>query len=362
MMWGLTASSLATVLMSPLAGSLMDKRSARVLFSIGAACLALGMALISVSRNVWEFILVYGLVMSIGATLLGPIGPNTLVARWFSKKRGRALGITAIGTSLGGLLVPLLLQTLIDARGWRTACLWLGGIALVLLLPVILLIVRNRPADMGLFPDGEPDQSRGSGLHAGSAGLSPPNLMSDATFWRITLTVGVLMAVFTVILANLVPFAIGAGVPAGRAAILISVISAAGICGKLIFSVFADRVDLKWAMLVALVMLGWPLAVLCWFNAYPVMVVAAASIGLASGAFLPAWSALVARIYGPSFFGRVMGRMQPVAIVMVMLAMPVSGHLFDRTGSYAATFLTMATAAVLAIAILLPVKVGNRPA
>ena len=90
------------------------------------------------------------------------------------------------------------------------------------------------------------------------------------------------------------------------------------------------------------------------------MVLSAVSMGLASGAFLPAWSALVARIYGPSIFGRVMGRMQPIAIVMVMLAMPMSGHLFDRTGNYSATFLTMAAAVVLALVVFFPVRVASR--
>lgn len=360
MMWGLTASSMATVLISPFAGSLMDRRSARVLFSVGAVCLALGMSLIAVSRNVWEFILVFGLLMSVGATLLGPIGANTIVARWFAQRRGRALGITAIGTSLGGLLVPLLLQTLIDAYGWRIACLWMAAIALLLLLPPIWLVVRNRPADLGLQPDGQPGEGQPTGVTSFAAGSAPPRLMTDATFWRIALAVGVLMATFTVILANLVPFAVGHGVAARQAALLISIIAVAGISGKLLFSVFADRIDLKWAMLVALVMLGLPMVALTSLHSYPVMVLSAVSMGLASGAFLPAWSALVARIYGPSIFGRVMGRMQPIAIVMVMLAMPMSGHLFDRTGNYSATFLTMAAAVVLALVVFFPVRVASR--
>ena len=360
MMWGLTASSMATVLISPFAGSLMDRRSARVLFSVGAVCLALGMSLIAVSRNVWEFILVFGLLMSVGATLLGPIGANTIVARWFAQRRGRALGITAIGTSLGGLLVPLLLQTLIDAYGWRIACLWMAAIALLLLLPPIWLVVRNRPADLGLQPDGQPGEGQPTGVASLAAGSAPPRLMTDATFWRIALAVGVLMATFTVILANLVPFAVGHGVAARQAALLISIIAVAGISGKLLFSVFADRIDLKWAMLVALVMLGLPMVALTSLHSYPVMVLSAVSMGLASGAFLPAWSALVARIYGPSIFGRVMGRMQPIAIVMVMLAMPMSGHLFDRTGNYSATFLTMAAAVVLALVVFFPVRVASR--
>lgn len=360
MMWGLTAGSLTTILISPLVGSLMDRRSARVLFSIGAVCLALAMVLIASSRNVWHFVLAFGLLMSVGGAFLGPIGTNTLVTRWFSKQRGRALGLTAVGSSLGGLLMPLLLQTLIDAYGWRTACLWLAGIALLVMLPPVWLVVRNRPADLGLHPDGRAEEALvpGAASHAQEARL--PNLMTDVTFWRIALAVGALMATFTVILANLVPFAIGHGIGAKQAALLVSTVSVAGISGKLLFSVFADRINLKWSMLVALAMVGLPLAVLVQFHSYWIMVLAAVSVGLASGGFMPAWGALLARIFGPLVFGRVMGRMQPIAIVMVMVAMPLSGHLFDLTGSYAAAFLTMACLAALAFVALLPLQIKGR--
>lgn len=361
MMWGLTASSLTAVLISPLVGSLMDRRSARALFSVGAVALALGMVLIAASRNVWQFILVFGLVMSVGGTLLGPIGTSTLVARWFSRRRGRALGLTAVGSSLGGLLMPLLLQTLIDSYGWRTACLWLAGLALLVMLPPVWLVVRNRPADLGLHPDGQPEAAHGPGA-ASPAGDETvlPRLLTDGAFWRITLAVGALMATFTVILANLVPFAVGHGVAAKQAALLVSIISIAGISGKLLFSVVADRINLKWSILVALAMVGVPLAALVQFHGYWVMVLAAVSVGLASGAFLPAWGALVARIFGPLVFGRVMGRMQPVAIVMVLLAMPLSGYLFDLSGSYSAAFLTMAMLAAFAFVIFLPLRIDGR--
>lgn len=362
MMWGLTVSSLTTILISPLVGSLMDRRSARVLFTIGAACLALAMALIAASRHVWEFVIAFGLVTAIGAALLGPIGSNTLVARWFSKHRGRALGITAIGTSLGGLLVPLGLQNLIDAYGWRTACLWLAGLALLAMLPPVWLIVRNRPADLGLQPDGEASAMAGPGTAANAPAAPAPRLLTDAAFWRISLAVGALMSIFTVCLANLVPFSIGHGTEAKRAALLVSAIAVAGISGKLLFSVFADRIDLKWALLVALAMLGLPFLALAFVHDYWFTVLAAVAVGLASGAFLPAWGALVARIYGPFVFGRVMGRMQPIAIVMVMLSMPLSGYLFDLSGSYSVSFLTMAGLAAVAFVILLPLRVEARSA
>lgn len=361
MMWGLTASSLTTVLISPLVGSLMDRRSARGLWLTGAAGLALGMVLIAAARSVWQFVLAFGLLMAIGAALLGPIGTNTLVARWFTRHRGRALALTALGTSLGGLTIPLLLQTLIDAYGWRTACLALAGFALLVMVPPVWFIIRNRPEDLGLQPDGLVDPAPASAVaaHAGESRL--PGLMRDAAFWRIALAVGALMAIFTVVLANLVPFAIGHGIGPKPAALLISVVSLAGIAGKLLFSVFADRVNLKWALLLALLLLGLPLAALVMVHHYWFMVLAAASVGLSAGAFLPAWGALLARIFGPAIFGRVMGRMQPIAIIMVMLAMPLSGLLFDRTGRYSATFLAMAGLAAVAFAILLPLQSGGRP-
>jgi MFS family permease len=279
------------------------------------------------------------------------------VARWFSHRRGRALGIAAIGTSLGGLLVPLLLQTLIEALGWRMACLWLAGIVLLVLLPPILWVVRSRPADLGLAPDGVAEEVPGSGAASAPAAAELPDLLKDGPFWRISLAVGVLMAAFTAVLANLVPFAVGHGVAGQQAAFLISAISVAGVSGKLLFSVFADRINLKFAILGALTMAGLPMLVLVQFQSYWVMVLAAVSVGLASGAFLPAWGALLARLYGPLVFGRVMGRMQPVTIVMVMLAMPMTGYLFDLTGSYSAAFLVLAGLLALAFVVFLPLQI-----
>jgi MFS family permease len=87
------------------------------------------------------------------------------------------------------------------------------------------------------------------------------------------------------------------------------------------------------------------------------MVAAAVCLGLASGAFLPAWSAIVARIYGPAVFGRVMGRMQSVTIPMVMIGTPATGYLFDLTGTYDTAFLAFTVAAGLAMAVLIPLRV-----
>ena len=355
LMLGLTASSLLSMLFAPALGGLMDKGQARLLFSGAALLLGLELLLISFVNSVWAFVAVFALTTPVISTLLGPVGTNTVVARWFSRQRARALGILAMGTSIGGLLVPLLLQTLIDNLGWREACRWMALLVPVLLVPFALLVIRNRPEDMGLHPDGDSADEAGTGPTGAAAPM--PVVFRDIAFWRISLAVGVLMAAFTAALTNLVPFAVGHGVTGARAAALMSALALAGLSGKLLFSVFATRIDLKLALLVALLLVGLPLASLTVWHSYAVMVAASLCLGLASGAFLPAWSAIVAKIYGPAVFGRVMGRMQTVTIPLVMIGTPATGYLFDLTGSYDAAFLIFTVAAAIAMAGLLPLRV-----
>ncbi len=359
MMLGLTVSSFISILLAPLLGSVIDKGQARLLFSGAALLLGLELLLISFAGSVWIFVAVFALTTPLVSTMLGPVGTNTVVARWFARQRARALGILAMGTSIGGLLVPLLLQTLIDNLGWREACRWMALLVPVLLVPCVMLVIRNRPEDMGLHTDGDavaPEKTA-----AQDASTPMPQVFRDISFWRISLAVGVLMAAFTAALSNLVPFALGHGVAGAQAAALMSALAAAGLGGKILFSVFATRIDLKLALLTALLLVALPLASLTVWHAYASMVAAAVCLGLASGAFLPAWSALVARIYGPAVFGRVMGRMQSVTIPMVMVGTPATGYLFDLTGSYDTAFLMFTVAAAVAMAALLPLRVPELP-
>ena len=355
LMLGMTVSSFVSMLFAPLLGGLMDKGQARLLFSGAAILLGLELLLISFAGSVWAFVAIFALATPVVGTLLGPVGTNTVVARWFSRQRARALGILAMGTSIGGLLVPLLFQTLIDNVGWREACRWMALLVPVLLVPTVMLVIRNRPQDMGLHPDGDAATTESAAAQDGSAPM--PAVFRDIGFWRISIAVGVLMAAFTAALANLVPFAGGHGVTGAPAAALMSALAAAGLGGKLLFSVFATRINLKLALLAALVLMGLPLAALTLSHSYVAMLAAAVCLGLSSGAFLPAWSAIVARIYGPAVFGRVMGRMQAVTIPMVMIGTPATGYLFDLTGNYDAAFLMFTVAAGVAMAALMPLRV-----
>ncbi|MDX1580271.1 MAG: MFS transporter, partial [Alphaproteobacteria bacterium] len=145
------------IVISPFAGRLMDTRSIRHLIIIGLFCIALGFFLIAQATALWQIIAIYATLVPIGVVLAGPLPAQTLVSRWFGKRRGLALGIVTTGTSVGGMTIPLLVSNTVVDFGWRAIHEFIAlGIALT--LPIIVwFVVRNHPGDMGLQAEPEAD-------------------------------------------------------------------------------------------------------------------------------------------------------------------------------------------------------------
>jgi MFS family permease len=127
---------------------------------VGILVLALGLFLSSLTQEFWHLVVAYGVIAGLGITILG-LGPQaSLIARWFVKRRGVAIGLAFAGTGLGTLVLTPGLDILISSVGWRTAYLILAGLALVG-LPFNILLLRLNPEDKGLFPDGERTEAKG---------------------------------------------------------------------------------------------------------------------------------------------------------------------------------------------------------
>ncbi len=349
MMLGITGMTLAGGLLSPFMGGLIDRGSLRLMMFLGAAGLASGYLLLSFATASWQVPIVYAALMMLGINLLGPLTTSTLLARWFTRRRGMALGIAAVGTSVGGFVFPPLVQWLIDSFEWRNALRILGLGSLLLTLPAVWL-VANRPADRGLHPDGDAPP-------ASSGPLPPPlstaALLRERNFWLVAVSISLLFGVYSALLANLVPFALDVGSTADRAAFLISAMALAGIAGKLGFGAIADRVDLRagLAASMALVITGVVFYVVG--GSYSMLLFGSLSLGLAAGGMLPVWGALLAVLFGAANYGRVMGMMNPVIMPMTLLGPPLAGLVHDATGSYTGAFLGFVVA-LLAGLVLLP--------
>lgn len=147
---------------APLVGPLVDRFGARTLLPIGA--LVAGTALVGVTfvESLWQFYVVRGLVAAIGFTLMGNLVTSVAINNWFIRMRGRALAISTTGSSISNVIMIPVAVYVIAEHGWREM-FWIFAILtwIVVLAPSTILI-RRRPEDMGLRPDGvEPDAPQG---------------------------------------------------------------------------------------------------------------------------------------------------------------------------------------------------------
>src|SRR5437868_1730891 len=145
---------LVSAALSPFLGRIVDRRGPRIVIETGIAATAAGLLLAPLAREPWQLYATLGVLVGAGGNCLGYMSHALFLPNWFVRRRGLALSIAFSGVGAGSILLLPALQSVIERHGWRVACLVLGVTLLAVLAPLNLL-VKGRPADAGLEPDGD---------------------------------------------------------------------------------------------------------------------------------------------------------------------------------------------------------------
>jgi MFS family permease len=168
---------------APLIGLLVDRLGPRILVLVGGIVLALGLGASAYVSTLWQLILIYGLIMTLGANCLGLLVSAPLVSRWFVRKRGMAIAIVQSANGFGRAASIPLVQLLISSFGWRASYLVLSAFMAILILPLVRLFHMREPGDMGLSPDGLPAAAPTSSH--GQRGATRPVLPVPPHDWHL---------------------------------------------------------------------------------------------------------------------------------------------------------------------------------
>jgi MFS family permease len=339
---------------APFAGRAMDRLSIRALVCVGALCLALALALSARATQLWQLGLLHGTLVVAGILLAGPLAAQKLVTRWFDERRGLALGLSTVGTSLGGLALPPLVAALQAAYGWRRANDWLAGIVLVAVVPLVWAVVRNGPAEAEAGT--RPPAARDAAVQAPDPSWSAADVLRTGTFWLIVLVFTALGTAFGGVKQNLAPFALDRGIPPQAAAWLISTMALVMALAKVGFGALADRVDVRWLLGAALAVLALALVWMTRPVGYAELAAVCGLLGLAAGANLPLLATVVSRRFGAASFGLVMGLVGPFSAASALGPL-LASHVRDVAGDYAPAWLALGALlapAALATALLRP--------
>ncbi|MFC2072529.1 MFS transporter [Chloroflexota bacterium] len=214
-----TIARMTEALVAPIVGPLIDRYGPRVLMPIGAIIVGLAMLGITQITTIWQFYLLRGLVVAIGFTLLGSLVTGVAINNWFIRKRGRALAIASVGSNISNIIFVPITVFVIAASGWRMMFVIFAVVTwLVVLIPSAILM-RRRPEDMGLHPDGiEPDSAEARSnreeqdYHISKVtSASEPiwnrrEVLKTGSFWLLAAALGINAMAFQGINLSLAPY------------------------------------------------------------------------------------------------------------------------------------------------------------
>ena len=171
-------------------GRMIDRHEARKVITTGAIIVGLGFILLSQMSNLGHFYVSYA-VIGVGMAAMGHVPLSAIVSNWFKKRRGTAIGIMSAGIGAGGFtLAPLIGGYLIPNFGWRDSYLILAGFTWVLIIPLALFVIKTRPADIGLYPDGRQIPETVAMTEASSLtskGVTLKMALATSSFWLIAI-------------------------------------------------------------------------------------------------------------------------------------------------------------------------------
>lgn len=319
--------------LAPIAGYLLTKISTKIMMCIG--CVILGGALVIYSQANSSGI-VY-LAHSLLGTALGFVGVlvNTvLISNWFRRNRGLAMGIALTGTSFGGALIPQIATPLIANYGWRTAMISVSLLVWLILLPAAIFLVKSRPSDIGLLPDGDQVSNvEGENKPFEMTGMTLLEAISTPTFWIFSICAALIFyGIFVVSQQlNLYLQSPKVGFTLQQAGNAQSAMFLASIVGKFLFGFLSDRFKATRVMLFGAALMFASTLVLLNLTAETVLLFAI-PFGLTYGGIFVLLQLLVADYFGLKNLGTILGAVTVIETIGGAAGTRITGMIADANG------------------------------
>ena len=351
-------------LTGPFAAALLDRIGVRATMLLALTLLATGVALTTLMTAPWQLVLLWGVVVGGGTGMTALALGATVVNRWFSTRRGLVMGVLTASTATGQLLFLPLMASIVERYGWRPAVLGIAAVALVV-LPLVGLLMRDQPADVGRAPYGDDGPvrptARSTANPAGVALRALARGVRSGDFWLLAggfFICGV--STNGLIGTHLIPACMDHGIPEVRAAGLLAVMGAFDLVGTTASGWLSDRLDNRYLLfwyygLRGLSLIYLPYAFDLSFYGLPVFAV---FYGLDWIATVPPTVRLTANVFGKENVGVIFGWIVAAHQLGAATAAFGAGAIRTATGDYLVAFIIAGGLCVLAA--LMSLAVGWR--
>ena len=328
-------------LMAPILGRLMDRYGARPVMMASLILMALSFLLRPAMTELWHW---YALstLQFIGYSGSSMLPAGRLIGIWFSRKRGRVMGITQMGNNFGGLVIPPVIGVTLVASSWRGGYLVLGGIVFIATV-FALVVVRE-------FPRASDDQVNQAASQPSTAltGWTTRQALRSKAFYAIAIAVSLGTFTYVAILPQVIAHLTNEGVSLTVASLALSALAVGGIVGKVGYGLLAERITARRALMVNLVGQATFVFLMIYAGAPAIMWVSVPLYGFCMGGFGALFTVIIQDTFGIKNFGSIMGIISMGTIVSFLVGPLLAGASFDITGSYATAFAIVAGLFVVA--------------
>ncbi len=331
---GFSIAQLGAGFAAPLVGRWIDRYGPRRIILIGAVLTGASYLLLATTSELWQWF-VYQSINAVFRQMMFFIPFQTLISRWFDRRRGLAVGILGTGFALGGLVLVPIMRAVIDEVQWDGSFVVAGIVTVAIFTPLCILLIRDNPSDIGAEVDGAAPPAGEPRTAPALTGVTVQVALRTPLFWVIAAALTAFFFGMVAWMVHGIPYFEAAGYSTERAALLFSIAAGGGVVTRLGFGYLADRIPRMEA--AAMVVAGF---IVCAFAT--LLITDGSVVGVAI--FLVLWVVgasggpmveplLLTRSFGLVAFASLLGIVQVVG--SLHLASPIiAGAIFDATGGY----------------------------
>jgi MFS family permease len=354
---------LVAAILGPVFGRLMDSHGPRFVIGAGVVLMSAGLLTAPMIETPWQLYATLGVLVSGGANLMTYTAHSLFLPSWFVRRRGLAISLAFSGAGVGAILLLPWLQTIIDRDGWRTSCTAIGLLVLFAVGPLTLLL-RRRPEDIGLLPDGAPPAAGREGARTASNVVDPAwvavewtlaRAVRTARFWWISLGYFCALVAWYAVQVHQTKYLVEIGFTPLEAAWSLGIVCIVAIPGQIALGALSDRIGREWIWTVACGGFAVCYAALIALEQSPshtllyIMVISQGFLGYAVTSVM---GAMVVEIFEGPHYGAIFGAIT-MALTAGGAAGPwMAGAIHDATGSYRLAFLMAIACCVVAAAAI----------
>jgi len=341
--FAITVWALAGAAFSPIVGAWIDKYGPRRVMMIGTICQIVATVLIARMTALWHMYLLF-ILSSFASVANTHIPVSTAISQRFDKKRGAAIGIALLGMGFGGIVIPLLANAFLERYDWRTGYFIFAFFLLALLVPIGLWIPGKREKS-GVAPGDEEQAQAGASAESlpgertlDLGGLGVAEAVRTRSFWTLSFGDFLMGIVFTSVVVNMVAFTTYSGISQRSATVAYSAFLALNTFGILLFGTAADKIKIKWMMLLcygapAIAMVFLFRLPSLWFLYLFVII-----FGMTGGGRSALWPLALGECFGVAHLGTIFGWLNIPFMMGNAIGPVLGGYIVDATGGYGRLF------------------------